>query len=328
MTEFVATTLGLLPLPDWAKRDLEDLKGHQKHDLVDGNESEADRAVYAEAREELLEAQADADIDVLVEGQLRWDDMLVHPLAVHDAVETHGIVRYYDNNNFYREPVVTGELTFDGDMAADLETATEHTDDLGAVIPGPYTLADLATDEYYGDEDAFLEALAAFLADEIKAFPDVETVLIAAPSLATAPPAAPERVADAIDTVVDATDAETILYPYWDALDAETYAAVADSDVDTLGFDLVSAWDQHVENVQSGPAPERVALGIVDGQNTRTESPAEIREMATDFFEETGIDPAVAYLMPNTGTFYLPTNRFVDKLDALGATSARPEATQ
>ncbi len=32
--------------------------------------------------------------------------MLAHPLTVHENVETGGIVRYYDNNNFYREPDV------------------------------------------------------------------------------------------------------------------------------------------------------------------------------------------------------------------------------
>ncbi len=40
MTEYVSTTPGLYPLPDWAKDDLSDLKGHQKHDLISGDEGE------------------------------------------------------------------------------------------------------------------------------------------------------------------------------------------------------------------------------------------------------------------------------------------------
>ncbi len=40
MTEYVSTTPGLFPLPDWAKDDLSDLKGHQKHDLISGDEGD------------------------------------------------------------------------------------------------------------------------------------------------------------------------------------------------------------------------------------------------------------------------------------------------
>src|SRR6056297_666275 len=103
MTEYVATTPGLFPLPDWAKDDLSDLKGHQRGDLVSGDDPAPIREVYDEARSEVVDRQAEAGLDRIVEGQLRWDDMLAHPLAVHDAVETRGLVRYYDNNNFYRE---------------------------------------------------------------------------------------------------------------------------------------------------------------------------------------------------------------------------------
>ena len=135
MTELVATSPGLFPLPDWAKDRLSDLKGHQKHDLINGDEGEETVETYEEARSEVIDLQRDAGLDLIGEGQLRWDDMLAHPLAVHDNVETRGIVRYYDNNNFYRDPVVTGDLTFDGDVAAELEAAAEDTDSLQAVLP-------------------------------------------------------------------------------------------------------------------------------------------------------------------------------------------------
>ena len=174
MTDYVSTTPGLYPLPDWAKDDLSDLKGHQKHDLISGEEDEEITAAYEEAREEVIAGQQDAGLDRIVEGQLRWDDMLAHPLAVHDAVETRGIVRYYDNNNFYREPVVTDDLTVSGDVASELEATSELLDAgdaLQAVLPGPYSLADLATDEQYGDDAEFLSAIAVFLAGEAEAFP-------------------------------------------------------------------------------------------------------------------------------------------------------------
>ncbi|MFC6764916.1 5-methyltetrahydropteroyltriglutamate--homocysteine methyltransferase, partial [Natrinema soli] len=191
MTEYVSTTPGLYPLPDWAKDDLSDLKGHQKHDLISGDEGEEITGAYEEAREEVIEVQQDAGLDRIVEGQLRWDDMLAHPLAVADAVETRGIVRYYDNNNFYREPVVQDDLEPTGDIATELEATAEliDGDDLQAVLPGPYSLADLATDEQYGDDAAFLGAIAEFLEGEVDAFPAHETLFLLEPSLVENAPA-------------------------------------------------------------------------------------------------------------------------------------------
>jgi len=121
MTERVAATPGIYPLPDWAKETLSELKGHQKGDLLTGNESGEIAETYEAVRNEHVDDQLAAGLDRVVDGQSRWDDILAHPLTVHDAVETGGIVRYYDNNNFYRDPRVTGELDFSGDVAAEIE---------------------------------------------------------------------------------------------------------------------------------------------------------------------------------------------------------------
>jgi 5-methyltetrahydropteroyltriglutamate--homocysteine methyltransferase len=330
MTELVSTTTGLFPLPDWAKGELAELKGHQKHDLVDGDEDAAVTEAYDAAREEIIDLQRDAGLDISVEGQLRWDDMLAHPLAVHDSVDTRGIVRYYDNNNFYREPVVQDELTADGDVAADLEAATDHAEGVGAVLPGPYSLFDLATDEYYGTDAAFLDAIAAFLAEEAGAVPDVELLTLLEPSLVTNPPedGLDERASEAIDRVASALDAETIVYPYWGALDEKVYAHLLDAEIDAVGFDLVSAHDANVYNVQEYGTTDDVVLGLVDGQNTRVESVERIHERVEWFREQTPIeDYDRLYLTPNTGLFYLPTGKLEAKLDALGEATATAEVT-
>ena len=321
MTRVVATTPGLYPLPDWAKDELAALKGRQKEDLITGDEGEELATVYEQAREDVVERQRTAGLDRVVEGQLRWDDMLTHPLAVSDVVETRGIVRYYDNNNFYREPVVTGELSATGDVAAELDTVDAASDHLQGVFPDPYSLADLATDEHYGDEAAFLGAIADFLADELRACPPMETVFLLAPSLVTEPPGeAGERVSEAVDTVASAADAEVVLYPYWGALSEKAHAHVLDADIDALGYDLVTEPDDNLYNVQEYGTTDDVALGLVDGQNTLVESPETVRERIEWFEERTpNEDFGRVYATANTGLFHLPVNKFEAKLDALAA---------
>ena len=325
MPEVVATTPGLYPLPDWAKDDLADLKGHQRSDLIDGDEDEEITSAYNLARKEILGSQESAGLDRVVEGQLRWDDMLAHPLAVHENVETRGIVRYYDNNNFYREPVIQGELTPDGDVGADLETAAEEVETgLQAVLPGPYSLADLATDEHYGDDAALLDGVAEFLAGEAETFPEVETLFLLEPSLVTEPPGdgVDERASEAIDTVATALDADVVVHTYWGAIEEKVHAHLLDAAIDAVGYDLVSDHEQTLYNINEYGTTDDVALGLVDGQNTEVETPAEIRERIEWFLDNTTNDFGTVYATSNTELFYLPVNKFEAKLESLAEASA------
>ncbi len=327
MTERVATTPGLYPLPDWAKETLSDLKGHQKGDLLSGDESAEIAETYDDVRAEYVDDQLEAGLDRVVEGQSRWDDMIAHPLTIHHNVETGGIVRYYDNNNFYRDPRVTGELDFSGDVAADLEAAADvlaGDAPLQAVLPGPYSLADLATDEHYGDDAEFLAAVADFLAGEVDAFPDHETLFLLEPSLIESPPAegTEERATDAIRTVADATDAEVVVHTYWGALDEKLYAHLVDeAGADALGLDLVVGdRDDTVYNVQEYGSTDSLALGLVDGQNTLVEEPETIAERVEWFESQVPVDSfETTYLTANTELFHLPENKSKAKLAALAA---------
>ncbi|WP_135534120.1 5-methyltetrahydropteroyltriglutamate--homocysteine methyltransferase [Halostella pelagica] len=328
MTELVATSPGLFPLPDWAKDRLSDLKGHQKHDLISGDEGGEIAETYERARTEVVDLQNEIGLDLVSEGQLRWDDMLAHPLAVHDSVETRGIVRYYDNNNFYRDPVVTDDLTFDGDIAAELDAAAEETDSLQAVLPGPYSLADLATDEHYGDEAEFLDAVTDFLVGEAEAFPDVETLFLLEPSLVENPPedGVDEHASEAIDAVANAVDADVVAHPYWGALDEKVYAHLLDADVDAVGFDFVANQDENLYNINEYGATDDVALGLVNGQNTLMEDADAVRERVEWVQEQTpAADFEKAYLTANTELFYLPYSEFEQKLRALAEAASAQE---
>ena len=334
MSERVATTAGLYPLPDWAKDELSELKGHQKHDLISGQEGPEVRAAYERVREELVDDQRDAGLDRIVEGQGRWDDFLAHPLTVHDNVETGGIVRYYDNNNFYRDPKVVGELTVDGDVAAELDAATallEEGDDLQAVLPGPYTLARLATDEHYGDEAEFLAAVSEFLAAEVEAFPAHETLWLNEPSLVTDAPDEDlqERASKAIDAVAAATEAEVVVNSYWGAYGEKTYAHLMDADIDAIGFDFVAGdRDAHLYNVNEYGTKSSIALGLVDGQNTQVESPETVRERI-DWVQNQvpGQTFETVYAAPNTELAYLPVSKYREKLAVLGEAVAETEVS-
>ena len=333
MTERVATTPGLFPLPDAAKDQLSDLKGHQKHDLISGTEGGEIAAAYKQYRTEVIDEQQSAGLDRIVEGQLRWDDMLAHPLTTHENVDPKGIVRYYDNNNFYRDPVVEGELTFSGDVAGELEAASEHVDSgsLQAVLPGPYSLFDLATDDYYGDDADFFEAISEFLGGEVDAFPEHETLFLLEPSLVENAPDEDlqEQLAEAVDTVADETAADVVVHTYFGALDEKTYAHLMDADVEALGFDLVAGdREETLSNINEFGTKDAAALGIADGQNTLVESAETLEERVDWFQDQVPVQEFDRlYLTTNTEPFYLPVNKHREKLAAIARAAAEEEVT-
>jgi 5-methyltetrahydropteroyltriglutamate--homocysteine methyltransferase len=195
-----------------------------------------------------------------------------------------------------------------------------QTDAPQAVLPGPYSLADLATDEHYGDEADFLDAVADFLAGEIEAFPDHDTLFLLEPSLVENPPddETNERASEAIDRVAAATDADVVAHTYWGAVPEKTYAHLMDADVDAIGFDFVTETEDALYNINEYGTKDRIALGLVDGQNTLVESPETIRDRVEWVDERTHTDFDRAYVTSNTELFYLPVNKFEDKLEALG----------
>ena len=333
MTERVATTTGLFPLPDPAKQRLSDLKGHQKGDLISGAESDVIASAYEEYRADVLEDQRIAGLDRIVEGQLRWDDMLAHPLSTHANVNPNGIVRYYDNNNFYRDPRVEGELTFSGDVAGELEAAAAHleapAESLQAVLPGPYSLFDLASDHHYGDGAEFFAAIADFLAAEVAAFPAHKTLVLHEPSLVEAPPDEERRtrLADAVDTVAGETDADVVVHTYFGALDETTYAHLMDADVEALGFDLVAGdREDTLSNITEFGTKDAALLGIADGQNTLVESAGTLEERVEWFQDQIPVQEFDRlYLSTNTEPFYLPVNKHRAKLEAIAAAATGPE---
>ena len=184
--------------------------------------------------------------------------------------------------------------------------------------------------EYYGDEDEFLGAVGEFLAGEVAAFADdVETLFLLEPSLVTNPPGdgLDERASEAVDAVASATDADVVVQTYWGALTETVHAHLLDADVDAVGYDLVADHERAVYLVGEYGTKDDVSLGLVDGQNTLVESADTILERVDWFRDQTPpvMEFDTVYATPNTELFYLPVNRFEEKLAALGEAARRRE---
>src|SRR5256712_5118884 len=121
-----------------------------RHDRGEIDEAELASVFDVVTRAAIGEMEA-AGVDVVNDGQIRWDDALAPFVRAWGGVEQGSLERFYDNNTYFRQPVITGRVTSAGDtLARDFTFARSAAHaELKAAVCGPLTFASLAQDRHY-----------------------------------------------------------------------------------------------------------------------------------------------------------------------------------
>ena len=258
---------------------------------------------------EVLAEQAEAGIELVTDGQIRWDDGQTRYADGLEGFQTSGLLRYFDNNTYFRQPVVKDRVHRHGHIVLDeFLFAKEHSPaPVKPVLTGPYTLAALSVDEHYGDRAALLRDLAAALGEEARDLAEAGAEVIAfdEPALARIPGSPPgdlDAFADAAPTLVEGVEAETVLQTYFGDV-AEHGPGFFDLPFDVFGLDLVSG-PANWEAIHEFPGGKRLQAGIVDARNTKVEGANELIATIERLTEIVG--PDRLWVSPSAGLEYLP----------------------
>ena len=255
-----------------------------------------------------------AGIDVINDGQVRWDDMLAPFARAWNGCDRGPLERFYDNNTYFRQPVITGPITTQGTtLVRDFEFARrEARGELKAAVCGPLTFATLAEDSHYRSLEDRTLAVADAIAAEIRGLGkagatlvDVEEpALVAHPEHFALARAAIERLAAAGVPLA----LQTYFFPADPLLDALAAFPVAQ-----IGIDVRSRETHVLEKLNT--VRQTVVLGIVDARNTRVETETELVGLIETALKRIPAD--YLWLAPTTGLEYLPHDVAVQKLKAL-----------
>ncbi len=147
--------------------------------------------VYKATILRVLKEQEDAGIDIITDGQIRWDD-LVTPFAKNiEGCEIDGLLRFFNNNVYYRKPVIKSRMAFkDYTTLEDYKFAKANSSKkLKVVLPGPLTWAKLSLDEYYSDLKTLVTDFSQVLRKEAQKLDEegVEYIQFDEPSLCNFP---------------------------------------------------------------------------------------------------------------------------------------------
>ena len=285
-----------------------------------GRATEADvREAEREVTRAVLREQADAGVDVVTDGQVAWSDSQSAIAGRLEGVEVGGLVRYFDTNTYYRQPVVTGPVRW---KAPILLEAWQFAQDacrapVKAVLTGPVTLARLALDRHNGKLRPLAMDFAAALAEEVAGFRSAgaQHVQVDEPVLTRHPGDLP-LVAEALEVLaVRKGPAELTLATYFGDV-AEIYPDLLDLPAEVVGLDLVQGaktWESLARHGSEKP----LVLGLVDARNTRREDPKALAARAAELRDS--VDLERCSLAPSNGQEFLPRESARQKLAVLDA---------
>ncbi len=276
------------------------------------------RRVEDEVTAEVLREQAEAGIEIPTDGQIRWEDGLTYFARGLTGFTINGLQRYFDTNVYYRQPVATGEVAWEAPISVeDYRFASAHSPrPVKPVVTGPFTLAVLSRDEFYGNLDQLVMALAAALNSELRALAasGAPLVQVDEPGLLLRRDRWP-LFRRAMDVLWDGISSTRALYTYFGHLEG-LYPQVLDLPVDILGLDMVAGarnWDL----LRRSRATKALGLGILDARNTRMETPQEVAAACRRAAE---LVPAGSlYVGPSAGLEFLPRRVARRKLETLAA---------
>jgi 5-methyltetrahydropteroyltriglutamate--homocysteine methyltransferase len=265
---------------------------------------------------EALEEQAGAGLDLVTDGQIRWEDEQTYLARKLSGISINGLIRWFDTNMYYRQPVIEGAISWREPITArDYRFAAENSaKPVKAVLTGPYTLARLSVDEHYGSPEKVTMALAEALNQEAKALEEAGATFIQfnEPAIVGHEEGFSD-FAHACRRLTDGLSIETALWTYFGDLEG-LYPQVLDLPFDLIGFDFVMGHGNEAL-LQRTPSTKKLGLGIVDARNTRLESPEQIAERVKSLAGN--VDPDRVHVAPNTGLEFLPREVAQEKLRRL-----------
>ncbi len=282
---------------------------------------EVDQA-FRDDRQDFIAIQREAKLDYFSDGLLRWQDIFRPLVEASGGLDARTLIRWFDNNSFFRAPEVTGDLN----LSASLPAAFQDDDDLPvprvATLPSPFLFSRAA--QTHGDRNALMMDLTREIlrpVAESLAGRGYEVIHMEEPWLPYfgLEPADWEDFEKALMEIRDGISSSSsalVLHTYFG--DVGPYVErLRRLPVDALGIDFV---ETDLDEL-GGSWDTGLLAGILDGRS----SPIESTDGTVEFLHRVAeaISPPLLYLSSNCELEYLPRDIAREKVARVGEISER-----
>jgi 5-methyltetrahydropteroyltriglutamate--homocysteine methyltransferase len=273
---------------------------------------------YTADAKTVIDLQRAAGLQYTSDGQLNWQDLFRPLTEALSGIRLGPLTRWYDNNTFYRKPIVIDRPREVKPVAGEYY----RTDLLPAggkwraALPGPYTFSSLSEDKTGGKTRDLILDLATVVSREAHRLEGqgFKLIQLNEPSLATDPPSKEiaHVVEAAIAEIFRGLNADTLVHTYF-GHPGDSLEFLLDLPATFIGLDF---YQVEVEALPPGEFDRGLVCGCVDARNSFLETPEEIASFAAKLRDR--LDPPALLLAPNADLEFLPRTVAEQKLANLG----------
>jgi 5-methyltetrahydropteroyltriglutamate--homocysteine methyltransferase len=314
----LTTVVGSYPKPTWL---------HRARDLHEDDESDFDDADFEEAKNDasrlITNEHERAGVDVVVDGEMRRNEMVEYFARRIDGYEFNGPVKVW-GHNYFDKPSVVDEVGYAEEwLVSEYEfTADVATRPVKVPITGPYTLARWSFNEVYESEKQLAYDLADLVNEELTALVEAGAryIQIDEPALATTP-GDHAIVGECLDRITaDIPDDVRLGLHVCYGDYSRIYPEILEFPVDEFDVELCNGDYGQLDVFTDPPFTKDLGLGVVDAHDAEVESVATIAENIKRGLEV--VPPDQLTVSPDCGLKLLPREVAYEKMSNL-VTAAR-----
>jgi len=314
---------GILPRP------IELIDVTRAYDRGRVDERELERA-FEDAALKVVNAQLSAELSYVTDGMLKWQDLLRPFTENLSGVKKGGLARWFNNNTFYRKPVIVDDLSRNRNIFEEIAYVKHLPAKLPwkAIVPAPYTFVELSENQFYKNKTESMFIYAKILREEIQNLSKLgfKYVQLSDPALVYKPTAMStlkeelQAIREALKVAVGGVPIETCLQTYFGDF-SKILPDALDFPVDHLGIDL---YETNVEKLKEYRFDRGVALGLVDSRNSLIEDQDELVTVAKEIIESIHCPKLdEIFVCPNCDLKFLPWDKMEEKMNVISSVAKR-----
>ena len=265
---------------------------------------DVDRAIQADLSN-LIAVQTSAGLDWIVDGQLNWQDIFRPFSEILTGITPGTLSRWFDNNTFYRKPMVKGKITLANKSSIDRYFRGDCLPDKQkkAILPGPFTFAYASQNEIHANFPDLIDDVAHALGETIVELEKrgYQCIQFNEPYLTSNTSRTDLQHAKNAYDILRRNRAKSMLQTYFNDVQ-NIIVNLLDFPVDCIGLDLYAT---PIESVKQYSFTKELSCGCIDGRNSLLESIQEIKSLVERI--QITISPKALYVSPNCDLEFLPS---------------------
>jgi 5-methyltetrahydropteroyltriglutamate--homocysteine methyltransferase len=265
-----------------------------------------------------LEEQQEAGIDIVTDGLIRWNDPISHLAGKLKGLRIDGLLRYFDTNFYFRQPIVDGMIKRSQPLIVDeFHWASQKSrQPVKPVVTGAYTLARLSLREGSARSmESVVISFAEALGQEVAELAAAGASLIQIDEPAVVKHPTDLRLAsEALRKIAAHKEPAKLGLALYFGDAAPFYTTLQDLPFDILILDFIYS-PKLPDVIEAEGSVKQIGFGLLDGRNTRLEDQLTVKRQLERMLRH--VKSECSYLTTSCGLEYLPRDRAQLKLKCL-----------